>query len=92
MHHRKFVELRAARLSDGTRLTRAELPPPETRRWVASRKERVVVAVAIGLLTLEEALQRYDLSHEEFELWRSAVERHGAGGLKVTSIQKIRLP
>ena len=68
MHHRKLVELRAARLSDGTRLTRAELPPPETRRWVASRKERVVVAVAIGLLGLEEALQRYDLSHEEFEL------------------------
>lgn len=83
---------RIVRLANGTRMTRADLPPPETRRWVASRKERVVAAVATGLLDLHEALQRYDLSAEEFDLWRSAIEMHGTKGLKVTAIQKLRLP
>lgn len=71
-------------------MTRADLPPAETRRWVASRKARVVRAVAYGLLPLKEALERYALSEEEFELWRDAVEKHGEKALKVTAIQKFR--
>ncbi|WP_343078927.1 DUF1153 domain-containing protein [Ostreiculturibacter nitratireducens] len=81
---------RAVTLPDGTILTRADLPPAETRRWVASRKAKVVKAVACGLMTLKEALQRYELSEEEFELWRKAVETHGERALKVTAIQKYR--
>lgn len=81
---------RAVTLPDGTILTRADLPPAETRRWVASRKAKVVKAVAHGLIPLKEALQRYSLSEEEFELWRSAIETHGEGALKVTAIQKFR--
>lgn len=73
-------------------MTRADLPPAETRRWVASRKARVVKAVAYGLLPLKEALERYQLSEEEFGLWRDAVARHGEKGLKVTAIQKYRQP
>jgi hypothetical protein len=64
----------------------------DTRRWVASRKARVVKAVAHGLMPLKEALDRYHLSEEEFGLWREAVARHGEKGLKVTAIQKYRQP
>lgn len=81
---------RAITLPDGTVMTRADLPPAETRRWVASRKARVVKAVAYGLIPLAEALTRYALSEEEFESWRSAVAMHGETALKVTSIQKFR--
>ena len=92
MFLRKIGGPRAITLPDGTRMTRADLPPAETRRWVASRKARVVKAVAHGLLPLNEALDRYQLSEEEFGLWREAVERHGEKGLKVTTIQKYRQP
>ena len=81
---------RQINMPDGTVLSRADLPPPETRRWVASRKAVVVKAVAYGLIPEKEALERYDLSEEEFALWRSAVELHGEKALKVTAIQKYR--
>ena len=77
-------------LPDGAILTRADLPTPDTRRWVASRKAVVVNAVLYGLLTRSEALERYTLSEEEFEIWRKAVETHGVKALKVTAIQKYR--
>ena len=81
---------RQVTLPDGSVLSRADLPPPETRRWVASRKAVVVRAVAYGLIPQQEALERYDLSEEEFALWRSAIEIHGEKALKVTAIQKYR--
>lgn len=90
MFLKKIDGPRAVTLPDGTIMTRADLPVPETRRWVASRKARVVRAVAFGLIPLKEALERYGMSEEEFEIWRSAVERHGEIGLKVTRIQKYR--
>lgn len=81
---------RTVTLPDGTVLTRADLPPADTRRWVASRKAMVVHAVNHGLIPLREALERYGLSEEEFALWKSAVENHGEGALKVTTIQRYR--
>jgi Protein of unknown function (DUF1153) len=33
----------------------ADLPPPETRRWVARRKAQIVAAVRAGVLSLEDA-------------------------------------
>ena len=66
---------RQVTLPDGSILSRADLPPPDTRRWVASRKAVVVKAVVYGLISEKEALERYALSEEEFNLWRSAVER-----------------
>lgn len=92
MFLKKIDGPRAITLPDGTIMTRADLPPAETRRWVASRKARVVKAVEFGLLPLKEALERYQLSEEEFGIWRNAVERHGEKGLKVTAIQKYRQP
>ncbi len=81
---------RQVTLPDGSVLTRADLPAPETRRWVASRKALVVKAVIHGLITEEEARERYALSEEEFALWVSAVQTHGENALKVTAIQKYR--
>ena len=81
---------RQVTLPDGSILSRADLPPAETSRWVSSRKAVVVKAVVYGLIPQAEALERYALSEEEFTLWRTAVERHGDKGLKVTTIQKYR--
>lgn len=77
-------------LPDGRKLTRSDLPPANTDRWVARRKAVVVAAVDFGLLDSEEACKLYGLSEEELELWRSTVERHGAAALRVTAIQKYR--
>lgn len=81
---------RQVTLPDGSVLSRADLPPQNTSRWVASRKATVVRAVLYGLITQSEAQERYALSEEEFGLWKTAVERHGDNGLKVTAIQKYR--
>lgn len=81
---------RQVTLPDGSILTRADLPPADTRRWVASRKAIVVRAVLCGLIPEAEALERYSLSEEEFALWRQAVEKHGDKALRVTTIQKYR--
>jgi hypothetical protein len=90
MYLKKVDGPRQITLPDGTVLSRADLPGPETRRWVASRKACVVKAVAYGLITRKEALERYSLSEEEFQLWHDAVEAHGEKALKVTTIQKYR--
>ena len=90
MYLKKVDGPRQVRLPDGSVLSRADLPPASTLRWVASRKAVVVKAVIYGLLPESEALQRYALSPEEFALWREAVERHGENALKVTAIQRYR--
>ena len=51
---------------DGSPLTLADLPPPNTKRWVIRRKAEVVAAVRGGLLSLDEACRRYTLTVEEF--------------------------
>jgi Protein of unknown function (DUF1153) len=81
---------RQVMLPDGVILSRADLPPADTRRWVASRKAIVVKAVLHGLISQTEALERYALSEEEFGFWREAVEIHGDKALRVTTIQKYR--
>ena len=74
----------------GNPLTIDDLPPPETTRWVIRRKAEVVAAVRGGLLSLEDACKRYNLSLEEFEAWRASIERHGLPGLRTTRIQQYR--
>lgn len=75
---------------DGRRLTIADLPPKNTTRWVIRRKAEVVAAVRGGLLSLEQACERYTLSFEEFESWQEAIDRHGLAGLRTTRLQKYR--
>ena len=74
----------------GTVLRLDDLPPPDTRRWVARRKAEVVAAVRAGLLSSEDACRRYSLSEEELAAWQRAIDRHGLGGLRVTRIQEFR--
>ncbi|HLS18745.1 MAG TPA: DUF1153 domain-containing protein [Paracoccaceae bacterium] len=69
---------------DGERMTKADLPPPDTRRWVPRRKARIVAAVEGGLISREIALQRYGLTPEEYDSWRFALRRFGMRGLCVT--------
>ncbi|PJE26039.1 Protein of unknown function [Pseudooceanicola antarcticus] len=92
MYLKKVQGPRAVTLPDGRVMTRADLPPPETRRWVASRKAAVVRGVVHGLISQDEALERYSLSPEEFLEWVSAVANHGEEALKATALQKFRQP
>lgn len=75
---------------DGSPLTVADLPPQNTRRWVIRRKAEVVAAVRGGLLSLEEACNRYTLTVEEFLSWQASIDEHGLAGLRTTRIQQYR--
>ena len=68
----------------GSALTLSDLPPANTQRWVIRRKAEVVVAVRGGLLSLDEACQRYALTNEEFLSWQQAFDQHGLPGLRTT--------
>ena len=43
----------------GAPLTLSDLPPANTQRWVIRRKAEVVAAVRGGLLTFDDACERY---------------------------------
>jgi hypothetical protein len=73
-----------------TGATATDLPPPDTKRWVARRKAVVVNAVRNGTISLEEVCRRYELSVEEFLAWQRAIETHGVAGLRVTRLQIYR--
>jgi hypothetical protein len=75
---------------DGSPLTIADLPPSNTRRWVIRRKAEVVAAVRGGLLSLEEACNRYALTMDEFLSWQASIDDHGLAGLRTTRIQQYR--
>ncbi len=76
----------------GKPLSLDDLPSPNTKRWVIRRKAEVVTAVRSGLLTLEEACERYHLSVEEFLSWQKLIEKHGMRGLRTTRLQQYREP
>ena len=92
MFLRKVEGPRSVTLADGRIMTRADLPPASTRRWVASRKAAVVQAVAAGLISRRSALETYAISDEELVEWQSAVAAHGDGALRATWLQKYRQP
>jgi hypothetical protein len=75
---------------DGQKLTRADLPPSSTKRWVIRRKAEVVAAVRGGLITEDEACVHYDISSEEFDSWVRSIDRFGIQGLRTTRLQKYR--
>ncbi len=74
----------------GEPLTLETLPAPNTKRWVIRRKAEVVAAVRSGLLSMEQACERYMLSVEEFLSWQGLVESHGILGLRTTRLQHYR--
>ncbi|MGE0254134.1 MAG: DUF1153 domain-containing protein [Alphaproteobacteria bacterium] len=71
-------------------LASAELPPPDTKRWVIRRKAAVVAGVREGIISLDEACRRYNLSVEEFIAWQRTIDRHGVRGLRVTRLKDYR--
>ncbi len=81
---------RSVTLPDGTILSRADLPPARTRRWVASRKAIVVKAVAHELITREAALETYGLSEDELLSWENAINTYGVDALRATAVQRYR--
>ena len=85
-------KIRAARVIGplGEPLTIESLPSPSTTRWVVRRKAEVVAAVNGGLLAVDEACARYNLTLEEFASWQRAVDRSGMAGLRVTRIQHYK--
>ncbi len=92
MYLKKIDGPRAVTLPDGSIMTRADLPDPKTKRWVASRKAAVVRGVSGGLITRGEALKIYGLTEEELDAWSDAVVTHGEAALKTTSLQRYRQP
>jgi hypothetical protein len=75
---------------DGEALTLADLPEPNTKRWVPRRKARIVTAVSAGLLSLDDACTRYALTVEEFLSWKDALSHYGLDGLRGSKMQEHR--
>ncbi len=63
-----------------------KLPSVNTIRWTIRRKVEIVAAVRNGLLTLDEASERYRLSAEEFLHWERLIAARGLRGLKATRL------
>ena len=74
----------------GAPLTLSDLPPSNTQRWVIRRKAEVVAAVRGGLLSLDDACDRYKLTNEEFATWQESIDKFGMAGLRTTRIQQYR--
>jgi hypothetical protein len=74
----------------GAPLTLDDLPPANTQRWVIRRKAEVVAAVRGGLLSLDDACEKYGLTNEEFLAWQQSIDRYGLAGLRTTRIQQYR--
>jgi len=54
---------------DGRRLTLADLPPIDLKRWYPQHKACIATAVRKGLISAEEACKRYRLTMEEIQIW-----------------------
>lgn len=71
-------------------LTIEDLPSSATTYWVSRRKAEVLAAIDGGMLSLDEACDRYRLSLEELADWRRAIDRAGIAGLRITKVQRYR--
>jgi hypothetical protein len=54
---------------DGKQIKLAHLPPPGHTDWQPSQKAMVVAAVRHGLITVDAACRRYNLSTEDYLCW-----------------------
>ena len=90
MHIRKVFGPRTVQLPDCGYLSRGDLPPPNTKRWVASRKSAVVKAACFSLISLEEAYGLYDFTQDDYSSWQKAVARHGKSAIRTTALKSYR--
>ena len=70
---------------------RMQVARAATRRWTIRRKAALLEAVRSGMLSLENASQRYALSLEELRTWERDFDRYGVYGLRATRLQIYRL-
>jgi hypothetical protein len=77
--HARMEELRRER--EGADLVEI-LPSRDTKRWVASRKAAVVIAVRAGVIGRRKACDWYQLSSEELASWEVAFKQSGTIGLR----------
>ena len=77
---------------DGSILTIADLPSPNTKRWVVRRKAIIVAAVHGGLISLETACSRYRLHRDELLSWQYCLDRYGFSALRTTKIESYLRP
>ena len=87
-----IIELTAERARSARAMRRAaqikaNLPPADTSRWVASRKAAVVAAVKAEVIDVVEVERRYGVGEEELRHWMKSLEKHGVGGLRATRLQ-----
>ncbi len=68
----------------GDIVTVADLPSKNTKRWVPNRKYIVVIAVKVGMISLEECLERYEMTEGELRNWENAFKKYGVRGLMST--------
>ena len=62
------------------------LPSPRTERWTPGRKAAVIEGVRQGLLTIEQACERYNLTIDEYRAWERDFDSHGEPGLRSTRV------
>ncbi len=74
----------------GEPLTVDTLPPTGTVRWVPRRKAQVECAVHGGVISRQEACDRYGISDEELFSWENLLNDHGLRALHVTKMQRYR--
>jgi len=86
----KSTNLRTIAGPFGSLLSHRDLPPPNTQRWVARRKVEIVAGVRGGLISLNDALRRYNLTIDEFRSWQRLFDSHGPDGLKITRLREYR--
>lgn len=55
-------------------LTLSNLPVGNPKRWLPTMKARVVAAIDGGLISMEDAWQRYRLSTREYQCWKEVLE------------------
>lgn len=71
-------------------MSNPDLPPSDTVRWSPHRKASVVDGLRRGIISIEEACRRYQLSADELRSWQRAIAAHGVGALRVTRLQYYR--
>ena len=86
----KSANLRTMAAPFGSLLSHNDLPPPGTKSWVVGRKVEVVAGVRGGLISLKDALRRYNLTVDEFRSWQRLFDNHGPDGLKITRLKESR--
>jgi hypothetical protein len=57
------------------------------QRWTVRRKAAVIEAVRGGWVPIEEVVQLYNISVDEFLAWERDIDRFGVHGLRSTRYQ-----